>query len=71
MTDNKFSISMDDEHINKLDAMVKADDTDRSKFLRKLIRREWDFREQNGIIAIQELPHPTDAQPVPLVMINK
>ena len=41
MAENFVNTKMDDETISKLDAMVKADDSDRSKFIRMLIRKEY------------------------------
>lgn len=71
MTDNKFTISMDDEHFEKLEKMVAADDVDRSKFIRRLIRREWEFRNEYHVVSITDLEHPKDAVDIPQVVTMK
>lgn len=38
-------VPMDDELREKLDAMVKAADSDRAKFIRTLVREKWDELE--------------------------
>jgi metal-responsive CopG/Arc/MetJ family transcriptional regulator len=45
MTDELITISLkaEPEVIAKLDNMVKAEDTDRSKLIRKLIRKEYEL----------------------------
>jgi metal-responsive CopG/Arc/MetJ family transcriptional regulator len=55
----------------KLDQMVKADDSDRSKFIRKLIRKEFEWRATRGIISMGELPGPADADRPMLVTVKQ
>lgn len=38
----------DPELVEQLDAMVSAEDSDRSKFIRRLIRHEWTRREKKA-----------------------
>jgi metal-responsive CopG/Arc/MetJ family transcriptional regulator len=71
MSDTFVNTKMDDETIEKLDQMVKADDSDRSKFIRKLIRQEYDKRASLGIISIGELPGPEDADRPALVTVQR
>lgn len=71
MSDNFVNTKMDDKTITKLDQMVKSDDSDRSKFIRKLIRSEYDWRAVHGLLSISSLPGPEDADRPMLVTVQR
>jgi metal-responsive CopG/Arc/MetJ family transcriptional regulator len=72
MTKDRVSVllNMDAELLAKLDEMVAADDSDRSKFIRRLIRNEWETRQALNIVSVRELPHPAGTDGIPLVTIK-
>jgi len=44
MSDKFVNTNMDAKLVKMLDEMVKADGVDRSKFIRLLVKREWEKR---------------------------
>jgi len=45
----QVNVQMPNELADKLDVMVVADESDRSKFVRRLIRQEWGRRQQMAL----------------------
>jgi len=43
----------------KLEAMAEVDDTDRSKFIRRLISREWNRRQKAKLKSVGQLQSST------------
>jgi metal-responsive CopG/Arc/MetJ family transcriptional regulator len=45
----QVNVQMPVELVGKLDAMIVDDESDRSKFVRRLIRQEWGRRQQMAL----------------------
>ena len=65
------SYSSDELSDLKLTVMFERDKRTRSNFLTWLINKEWELREELGVVSVEELPHPEGATPVPLVTVKK
>jgi len=63
MTNDQFEIQInilitEKDLADKLDEMVMSDDSDRSKFVRRLIRQEWGRRAQMSLPNLSPNPSP-------------
>lgn len=67
----RTSVYFDDETWSHLEKMAEHDFRTTSNFMNKLVREEWERRQQPEIVKVEVLPHPSDAEPVPLVFVTK
>jgi len=68
MTNDQFEIQInilitEKDLADKLDEMVMSDDSDRSKFVRRLIRQEWGRRAQMSLPNLSLRQAQGDASP--------
>jgi len=61
-------ISLDEESLQLLEIMMQDEERNRSSMVRRLIKER---ARELGIIKIEELPRPEDAEAVPVVTVAK
>jgi Arc/MetJ-type ribon-helix-helix transcriptional regulator len=64
----QVNVNLDDADATALDRMATEEGFDnRSAFVRRLIRQE--VARRYRVVSVSTLPHPDDAEPMPLVLV--